>query len=70
MSRFHVGDFVDVIDQNITGKILEIYHNNVVIEDLDSEWEYPESRLEYRTSDLELVSAEEYERRNSNGVRK
>ena len=57
MSRFYVGDIVEVKDQNITGKIIEVYDNykNIVIDDLDSEWAYPESRLEYRASDLTLI---------------
>jgi hypothetical protein len=54
---FSLGDIVEVIDQNIKGKVVEVYNHgrNIVIDDLDSEWEYPESRLEYRNDELSLI---------------
>ncbi|CAB4121951.1 hypothetical protein UFOVP26_50 [uncultured Caudovirales phage] len=54
---FSVGDIVDVVGQNIKGKVIEVYNGcrNIVIDDLDSEWEYPESRLEYRNDELSLI---------------
>lgn len=49
----HIGDRVKVKDQDITGIIERIDGYSVSIIDDDSEWEYPESVLEYRLSDLE-----------------
>jgi hypothetical protein len=59
MNKFKVGDMVEVIDQNIKGKVLEVYFggHNIVIDDLDSEWSYPESRLEYKQNELRLLEA-------------
>ena len=57
MSKFNLGDIVTVTNQDITGKIIEIYDHgrNIVIDDLDSEYMYPESRLAYRASELEFL---------------
>jgi rRNA processing protein Gar1 len=56
---FNVGDIVRVIDQNISGVVLEVHgpyqDSYIVIEDDDSEWEYPESRLEFRARELESI---------------
>ena len=49
-----IGDKVRVKDQDITGIVVAMWNNKVVIRDLDSEYESPDDRLEYRTSDLEL----------------
>ena len=49
------GDIVKVIDQDITGEIVEVYGNKVVIIDIDSEYEYPDNRLEYRKSELKVI---------------
>jgi len=47
-----VGDRVKVIGQDIWGPIVEVNPYAVVIDDEDSEWEYPESRLEYRHDEV------------------
>lgn len=51
-----IGDFVKVIDQDITGQVIEMYSNKAVIIDDHSEYEYPDSRLEYHLSELESVA--------------
>ena len=48
----NIGDRVKVIDQDITGVIERVDGYSVSIIDDDSEWEYPESLLEYRLSDI------------------
>jgi hypothetical protein len=48
-----IGDKVKVKDQDITGIVVEMWNNKVVIQDLDSEYKSPDDRLEYRISDLE-----------------
>lgn len=53
-----IGDKVRVKDQDITGIVVAMWNNKVVIRDLDSEYESPDDRLEYRTSDLELMNEE------------
>lgn len=50
-----VGDFVKVIDQDISGQIIEDYGTKVVIIDDTSEYDYPENCLEYRKTELELL---------------
>ena len=50
----NVGDFVKVIDQNITGKIIELFGNLAIIVDDDSEFD--DNRLEYKISELELIT--------------
>lgn len=47
-----VGDRVKVIGQDIWGPIVEVTPSYVVIDDEESEWEYPESRLEYRHDEV------------------
>lgn len=49
---YQIGDRVRVTEQHITGVIVEIFGNRVVIEDDDSEWEWPENRLEFRFSEI------------------
>ena len=51
----NIGDIVQVIGQDISGPIVEIYGNKAVIEDDASEYEAPENRLEYFLSELEGV---------------
>lgn len=51
----NIKDYVKVIDQDITGYIVEIYGNKAIIEDDCSEYDFPENRLEYFISDLEIV---------------
>ena len=48
-----VGDKVNVIDQEITGTVVEDSGNLVVIEDDESEFE--DDRLEYKKSELEEI---------------
>ena len=55
MSDFKIGDRVKVCDQDIWGLIVERWGNRAVIEDEDSEYEWPENRLEYHTSELEAA---------------
>lgn len=50
-----VGDLVKVIDQDITGIIVEDYGNKIVIEDDDSEFLAPDNRLEYFKSEVEEI---------------
>ena len=51
----NIGDRVKVIDQNITGIIDSLSGNLLSIIDDDSEWEYPESLLEYKLSEVEEI---------------
>jgi hypothetical protein len=51
----NIGDRVKVIGQDITGVIERVDGYSVSIIDDDSEWEYPESLLEYRVSDVQLL---------------
>jgi len=53
MTKFYVGDRVEVIDQCITGVIVHADDWHIVIEDDDAE--YDDNRLEYRASDLKLI---------------
>ena len=50
---YFIGDKVRVKDQNITGVVVHVLDNRLVIEDDDSEFEWPENRLEYRFSEVE-----------------
>jgi hypothetical protein len=52
---YQVGDKVIVIDQHITGEVVEVWGERLVIEDDDSEFPWPENRLEYRFSDVKLA---------------
>jgi len=51
----NIGDYVKVIEQDIQGIIVEMWSNKAVIEDDASEFEFPENRLEFNLSDLELL---------------
>lgn len=53
---FEIGDTVKHIHQDIIGEILRIHYdtNEIVIRDLDSEYESPDDELVYRPSELEL----------------
>lgn len=57
-----INDKVKVIDQNITGIIIEDYGNTVVIIDDDSE--IVNDTLEFKKSELQLI-----ERKNKNETR-
>lgn len=48
-----VGDRVKVVEQDIWGPIVEVTPSYVVIDDEDSEFAYPESRLEFRHDEVE-----------------
>jgi len=48
-----VGDRVKVVEQDIWGPIVEVTPSSVVIDDKESEWKYPESRLEFRHNEVE-----------------
>ena len=48
-----IGDIVQTIDGDVTGKIIEDWGNTVVI--LDEYAETDDDRLEFRRSDLELL---------------
>ena len=51
----NIGDYVKVIDQDISGYIVECYGSKIVIEDDSSEYDAPENRLEYHISDVQLI---------------
>ena len=53
MPNFQIGDRVSVIDQDITGVVVETWNDMVVITDDDSEFEWPDNRLEYKFSEIE-----------------
>jgi hypothetical protein len=48
-----IGDRVKVKDQDIWGVVVEYSGSRLVIEDMDSEYETPDNRLEYHASELE-----------------
>ena len=50
-----INDVVLVTGKTITGVIIEDYGSYVVILDDDSEYEYPDNRLEFRKSELEVT---------------
>ena len=50
----NIGDSVKVINENITGEIVDIFGNLAIIIDDDSEFD--DNRLEYKISELELVT--------------
>lgn len=51
-----IGARVKVIDQDITGVVVENYGNKLVIEDDASEYPAPDNRLEYFVSELEEIA--------------
>jgi len=61
---FKIGDIVKHIDQDIWGTVLHIDYNcnDIVINDLDSEYEYPDSELIYRPYELKLSNQIKQER--------
>ena len=52
-----IGDRIKVVDQNITGEIIEDHGSYIVIIDDDSEYESPDDTLEFRKSDVELIES-------------
>ncbi len=55
-----VGDKVKVIDQEITGTVVEDWGDLVVIEDEESEFD--DNRLEFKKSELEEIKENDNER--------
>lgn len=53
-----VGDKVKVIEQEITGTVVEDWGNQVVIEDDESEFD--DNRLEFKKSELEEIKGDYY----------
>ena len=52
----NISDFVQVKDQPaITGQVIELHGNKAVIIDDSSEFDYPDSVLEFKISDLQLL---------------
>ena len=51
-----VGDRIKVIDQEITGTIVEVCNSLIIISDDDAETN--DDRLEFRISDLEKIGEE------------
>lgn len=49
---YQIGDRVLVVGQHITGTVVEVWGEKLVIEDDDSEFPWPENRLEYRFSEV------------------
>jgi len=52
---FYVGDLVVVKDQDITGEVLSVSHNEIVIRDNDSEYASPDDQLVFRPYELEAL---------------
>ncbi len=54
IKEFKIGNLVRHIDQYIIGKIISIHYDTdeIVIEDIHSEYEYPDNLLTYRPSEL------------------
>jgi hypothetical protein len=54
---FNVGQKVKVNEQDIIGKIVSINYdcNEIVIEDLDSEYLPPENNLVYKPTELNII---------------
>lgn len=52
---FNIGDLVSVNDQDITGKVLRVSHNEIVIKDFDSEYKSPDDELVFRPYELTLI---------------
>ncbi len=59
-----IGDRVKVKEQDIYGRVVAFYIKSLVIEDEDSEWEWPENRLEYRIDEVELIEESKDENQN------
>ena len=54
IKNFELGNKVKHVSQDILGKIISIYYdtNEIVIEDIHSEYSYPDNLLVYRPSEL------------------
>ena len=55
---YQIGDRIRVIEQDITGEVVEVWGEHLVIEDDDSEFAWPENRLEYRFSEVEPAAVD------------
>lgn len=53
--RLVIGQRVKVIDQDIIGEVVDVYGSKVVIEEIESDFEWPDNRLEFRASDLQEI---------------
>ena len=53
-----IGDRIKVVDQEITGRVIEDYGSYIVIIDDDSEYESPDDTLEFRKSDVKIIEKE------------
>ncbi|NDF43831.1 MAG: DUF2187 domain-containing protein [Actinobacteria bacterium] len=51
--NIRIGDKIKVLDQDITGYVVKVYENSVVIEDNYAETE--DNTLEFRFSEIEEV---------------
>ena len=54
-----IGDKVKVIDQDITGEIVRVYHSEVIIRDDDPSWDSDgeaDGELSYCASELKRIS--------------
>ena len=57
-SIWQVGDKVKVKEQDILGKVEAVYDGwEIIICEIDGEFECPDSHLSYRPSELEIVYA-------------
>lgn len=54
--KINVSDFVVNRDQSISGQVIEIVGNHAMIIDDASEYEYPDSILQFKISDLQLLN--------------
>ena len=51
--KINISDFVTNQDKTISGQVIEIVGNRAMIIDDHSEYEYPDSILEFKISDLQ-----------------
>lgn len=54
--KINVSDFVTTKDLSISGQVIEIIGNRAIIIDDHSEYEYPDSILEFKISDLQPLN--------------
>jgi hypothetical protein len=56
--KINISDFVQVKAQPaITGQVIELHGNKAVIIDDSSEYEYPDSILEFKINDLQPLES-------------
>ena len=51
--KINISDFVTTQDKSISGQVIEIVGNRAMIIDDSSEYEYPDSILEFKINDLQ-----------------